>query len=321
MSDSEARGNWLPRLSIERPVSVVMVLLALLVVGTIAYLRIPLGLVPAGLEGSSMNVWIPYPNATAAEVEEKIARPVEEILATIPGIESSRTSSQSSGCSANIRFRSDTDMQEAYAQVRDRMDRVMPELPGEVDRIWVRRWDSGDIPIMWMGAHLRQEGFDPYFILDTYVRPALQRIDGVGTVQIHGGTARQIHIELDQDKVRTHRVNAWEVGRSVSRSNVTIPSGHVYEGGQKILVRSVGKFRSLEEIRELVIDEEHNLRLRDVASVELHALLRESVSRIDGREALSISVMKTSTANVVDVTRLHPGIRDHRLARTAQLID
>ena len=303
MSDSEARGNWIPRLSIARPVSVVMALLALLVVGTIAYLRIPLGLVPAGLEGNSLNVWIPYPNATAVEVEEKIARPVEEILATIPGIDKTSTSSQSNGCSANIRFRSDTDMQEAYAQVRDRMDRVVPELPGEVDRIWVRRWDSGDVPIMWMGAYLRQEGFDPYFILDTYVRPALQRIDGVGTVELHGGTAKQIHIELDQDKVRTHRVNAWEIGRSVSKSNVTIPSGHVYEGGQKILVRSVGKFRSLEEIRELVIDAEHNLRLQDVASVELRALLRESVSRIDGREALSISVMKTSTANVVDVTR------------------
>ena len=303
MSEGEDRGSWLPHLSLARPVSVLMALLALLVVGTIAYVRIPLGLVPAGLEGSSLNVWIPYPNATAVEVEEKIARPVEEILATIPGINKIRTSSQPSGGSANINFRPGTDMQEAYAQVRDRMDRVMPELPDEVDRIWVRRWNSEDIPIMWMGAYFRQENVDPFFVLDTYVRPALQRIDGVGTVQLHGGTARAIHIELDQDKVRSHRVNAWEIGRALSSSNVTVPSGHVLDGGQKILVRSVGKFRSLEEIRQLVIDSQRNIRVQDVADVDLRTLLRDAISRIDGRESLSMSVMKTSTANVVDVTK------------------
>ena len=297
MTDGSDRSNWLPRLSLARPVSVIMVLLALLVVGTIAYLRIPLALVPTGLEGSSLNLWISYPNATAVEVEEKIARPIEESLATIPGIDHSRTSSRRDGCSANIRFRVGVDMQEAYAQVRDRMDRVMPELPEEVDRIWVRRWDSGDIPVMWMGAYLRRDDVDPYLVLHAYVRPALQRLDGVGTVEIHGGSERQIHIELDQDKIRSHRVNAWELGLSLSTSNVTIPSGHVDDGGQKILVRSAGKFRTLEEIRQLPIDRDRDLRVEDVALVESRALLRDAISRIDGQGS---SAARCSSMSSVD---------------------
>ena len=300
--DTESGRHWLPRLSVDRPVTIVMMLLALLVVGSIAYVRIPLGLLPSGLEGRWLHVWIPYANATATEVEEKIARPLEEAFATLSGSDRVHTSSRRDGCTANLQFLAQTDMQEAYAQVRDRLDRLMPELPDDVDRVWVQRWNMDDHPIMWMGAYLHREKEDPYFVLDTYVRPALQRIDGVGTVELHGGTAQQIHVELDQDEVRSHRVSAYEIGRRLASSNLTLPSGYIHEGGQKILVRSVGKFRSLDEIRQLMIGDERNVRLEEIAEVDMRVLLRDSISRIDGREAMTMSVMKASTANVVDVT-------------------
>ena len=102
-----------------------MSLMAVLVVGYIAYTRIPLGLLPEGLEGQWIHVSIPYRNAGPVEVEQKITRPLEEALATVPRIDQMRSSSYSSNANAHLRFRPHTNMKEAYAQVRDRMDRLM----------------------------------------------------------------------------------------------------------------------------------------------------------------------------------------------------
>mgnify|MGYP001067818661 CR=1 FL=1 len=295
--------HTLPRLSVNRPVTVIMSLMAVLVVGSIAYTRIPLELLPQGLEGQWMNVSVPYRNAGPVEVEQKITRPLEEALATVPRIDRLRTSSNGSNANASIRFKPHTDMKEAYAQVRDRMERLMTEIPDEVDRIWVRRHNPDDWPVMWMAAYLDGDRADRFFILDTYVRPELQRIEGVGTVDVWGGGGKVVRIELDQDKVRSHGVSVYEVSRSLSEQNFALPSGYVYEGGRKVYVRSIAKFQSLEEIGQLVVNPEADLRLTDIATVSMKPPERDWVSRIDRRESMGLGIKKSSTANMVEVSR------------------
>jgi len=295
--------HTLPRLSVNRPVTVIMSLMAVLVVGSIAYTRIPLELLPQGLEGQWMNVSVPYRNAGPVEVEQKITRPLEEALATVPRIDRLRTSSNASNANASIRFKPHTDMKEAYAQVRDRMERLMTEIPDEVDRIWVRRHNPDDWPVMWMAAYLDGDRADRFFILDTYVRPELQRIEGVGTVDVWGGGGKVVRIELDQDKVRSHGVSVYEVSRSLSEQNFALPSGYVYEGGRKVYVRSIAKFQSLEEIGQLVVNPEADLRLTDIATVSMKPPERDWVSRIDRRESMGLGIKKSSTANMVEVSR------------------
>ncbi|MFH1568751.1 MAG: efflux RND transporter permease subunit [Gemmatimonadota bacterium] len=293
----------LPRFSVSRPVTVVMILLALLVVGVIAYTRVPLGLLPDGLEEPWLGAWVPYPNSSPFEVEQKIARRVEGAVATIPGVRDIRTNSSAGGCWTSMSFRSGTDMREAYAQVRDRMDRLMPELPDEVERIWIRKWDPDDIPIMWIGAYLEGEYPDPYYLLDTQLKPQLQRIEGVGAVEIYGEAGRQVQIELDQERIRSHGVDVYRVGADLARQNFTLPAGYVHEGGRKVYVRSIGRFESIDEIRNLLVDPAHDLRLGDVATVELKRPKREWVSRIDQQESLGIEIKKASSANIVDISR------------------
>ena len=294
--------HTLPRLSVTRPVTVIMLLVAVLVVGSIAYTRIPLGLLPLGLEGQWIHVTVPYRNAGPEEVEPKITRPLEEALATVPRIDRLRTGSYGSSANANIRFKPHTDMKEAYAQVRDRMERLMTEIPDEVERIWVRRHNPDDWPIMWMAAYLDGDQ-DRFFILDTYVGPELQRIEGVGTVDVWGGGGKVVRVELDQGKVQGHGVSVYEIGRSLSDQNFTLPGGFVYEGGRKVYVRSIGKFRSVEEIGELVVNPAANLRLNDIATVSMKPPERDSVSRIDRRESMGLGIKKSSTANMVEVSR------------------
>ncbi len=299
----ETHQHLIPRLSVTRPVTVVMVLLALLVVGTIAYVRIPLSLTPQGLEERWLGMWINYPNAGPIEVEQKIARKVEEALATVPRIRKIRTSSERNGCWTSVSFRQETDMREAYNQMRDRADRLLLELPDEVDHIWMRNWDPDDWPILWMGLYLDGEYADPQHLLETYVRPELQRIDGVGQLDIWGGPGKEVFIYTDQEKVRSHRVDLYRVGTQLASHNFTMPAGYVHEGGRKLLVRSLARFESVEQIRQHVVDPQHGLRLQDIAAVGLVPRPRTWFNRINGIESLGCEILSTAEANTVEVVR------------------
>ena len=294
--------HLIPRLSVRRPVSVVMVLVGFLVVGYIAYTRIAIGLFPNGLEEDWLGVWIPYPNASPMEVEQKIARKVEEAVATIPGVKRVRTRSNRGGCWTHVRFRQRVDMSEAYAVLKDRMDRLKPELPDEVERIWVRHWDPDDWPIIWMGAYLPGSYADPQQLLETHLRPELQRIEGVGQVDIWGQMGKSVYVEVNQAKVRSHGIDLWRVGQTLGQHNFTLPGGYVREGGRKIYVRSMGRYQSVEEISNLVIDAEHGLRLADIAKVSLKAPEKEWFNRIDRRESLGIGIKRTSDGNIADIS-------------------
>ena len=297
------RGSWLPRLSVDRPVSVIMVVIATLVVGYVAYSRIPLALFPGGMTGDRLNIWVSYPDASPEEVEEKLTRPMEEAIATVPRVAKVRTGANRGGSWANVEFQSRTDMHEAYAALRDRMDRLMPELPDEVERIDVRKWDQDDWPVMWMGAYLGEGFVDPYQVLDVHVRPELQRIEGVGTVEVWGEAGKEVRIELDQARLKAHGIQPFQVGNQLASQNFTIPGGYVIEGGRKIYVRSMGRFETVEEIANLIVDAEHGLRLRDVAEVGLKPPEKDWFNRIDGRASLGIEVKKASAGNLVQISR------------------
>ena len=208
-----------------------MAVAALLVVGVVAYTRIPLDLVPGGLEGDRLYVRAGYADASPAEVEREVTRPLEEAIATVPRVGRVISGANRDGAWANVQFLPGTDMHEAYADLRDRIDRAMPELPEEIERVQVLRWNQDDWPVMWIGASLEGEFADAFQLLDVHVRPALQRIEGVGTVEVRGEEARQVRIELDQGRLRGHGVSPYEVGRRLASLNFALPGGRVMEGG------------------------------------------------------------------------------------------
>ncbi|MEZ5276587.1 MAG: efflux RND transporter permease subunit [Opitutaceae bacterium] len=292
----------LPRFSVDRPVTVIMILLALLVVGLIAYQRIPIALFPEGYEENSLGVYIPYPNATPKDIEEKIAQPVEEIIGTISNVRKISTRCYPGVMFARISFQPQTDLATAYADLRDRMDRVMPELPDDVERVWVRRWDENDIPIMFLVAKFDEAFGDPYYPADQFLRPALQRIEGVGNVEIFGLEGNDVMIELDQERVQSHGIDVYELTNRLRRENFNLPGGYVYESGKKIYVRSLARFETIEAIRGYVIDAEHNLTLGDIADVNLKRPEREWVYRIDQTPALGIEIVRAANGNIAQIS-------------------
>ena len=295
------RPGLLPKFSINRPVTVLMSLLALLVVGYIAFTQIAIELMPEGFDRPFLGVFVSYPNSNPQEVEQQIAKPIEEQIRTISGVDNVNTNSSSGGCWTRVRFDQDMDMDVAYAMLRDRMDRVKSEVPEDVQRINVRKWSEDDQPIMWIMLVQEDNYDDPYYIVEQHVKKPLERIDGVANVEIGGAEEKEILIMINQDKVRSYKLNLYDIIQKLRRDNFSLSSGYVEDSGQKIFVRSLGKFQNLEEIRNLPI-RGSNLRLRDVAEVKYDVPERRWRELIDGKKSISVNIMKESLANTVELT-------------------
>jgi len=299
---SAKKASLLPKLSVTRPVTVIMILTAILVVGVIAFVKIPLDMMPAGYTAPFLGVWSPYPNSNPIEVEEQIAKPIEEQIRTIGGVRQVFSSSSSNGCFTGMRFAEGQDMDVAYSQLRDRMDRVKAELPDDLERLYLRKWSNDDEPIMFYVLSEKKPHEDPYLVVEQHLQKALERIDGIAKVEIEGADEKSILIYINQDLVKSYRINLYNVIQQLRNDNFSISSGNVREGGRKIYVRSFGKFQALEQVRNLPV-QGPNLRLKDIAEVKYDVPESRWTMKIDNANAITLEIYKESTANSVTLCR------------------
>ncbi|GAB4328968.1 MAG: efflux RND transporter permease subunit [Calditrichia bacterium] len=298
LSGNDKKASLLPRLGVYRPVTTIVTFLAILVVGLVAYQQIPIELLPSGFNPPFMGVWIPYRNANPQEIEEQIARPVEEQLRTISGIKKIESYSQNNGCWVWLEFNQGTDMELAYDQLRDRMERARTVLPDDLERYFLRKFGRNDPPVIFLSISLPGNVEDPYYLVEHYIKRPIERIDGVANIDIWGAYEKVIQILVDQDKIRAYNINLFQTINKLRNDNFAISSGWVEEGGKKFLIRSMGKFRSLDDIRNIPLNEK-GIRLGDVAEVVYDVPEKEWYQRINRKPAFKLEIQKESLANTV----------------------
>ncbi len=287
----------LPDLAIRRPVTTVMLLLTVMGFGLIAYTRIPLEFLSL-TDFPVLSCYIPYPGAVPAQVEEEIAIPSEGVFKTIPHMKHIYAWSDSDGCFLFMRFEWGTDMSIATAEVRDRIERLKLQLPDEVERFFLRRRGQGDRAIMWFALFRGDDREEIGRLAQKYLRPRLERIDGIAEVNIHGGDYGVVYVEFDQNALRSANLGLAEVVASLQRSSLNLGVGRLQDGESKHFVRAVGEHRQLADLEQLIIGPS-GTRLKEVSTVSFRAPPREHVSRMDGQRGVFVSVQKESQANAV----------------------
>ena len=302
----EARRSSLFALPVARPVGTLVILITLVVVGLISYSRLPLQMLPSGVQGSRFTVFISHPGSSAAENVDKVARPLEEQLRTLADVDNVYTTCRQGSVRLRVQFNGAGDLQLAKAELRDRIERARPEMPESVDRIRIWSSDDGDMPIMWL-AVTAEEG-TPEEDIDRLIEQRIQRpleaTDGVSRVQIWGMLEDSVRILLDEERVKAARLDTGEVIRRLSADNFAKPLGEVTDGERRFLLRSDMRFRELEEIEAYPIG--NGMRLGDVAEVARIKAVGERLTRIDGRYAYYGMIQKEGTANVVETSeRIH----------------
>ncbi|MBT8135855.1 MAG: efflux RND transporter permease subunit [Gammaproteobacteria bacterium] len=287
-------------LALRRPIGTVMVFLALGVVGLIGSQLLPLEEFP-DIEFPGIFVQIPYPGATAEEVETMITRPVEEALATLSGIE--RIQSQTSEGQAQIfvQFGWNKEVSAKGIEARAKVDAIRGDLPADIRRIFIFTGSLGDQPILVLRISSDSRNLeDSYDMLDRLLKRRIERIEGVSRVELQGVMPREIRILLDANRIAAHGLDVRVVREQLERSNFAVSAGRITDAGQRFSIRPRGEFQSLEEIRDLVIGSQ-GLRLRDIADVSLHTPERNFGRHLDQQYAIGISVFKTTGANMVEV--------------------
>jgi HAE1 family hydrophobic/amphiphilic exporter-1 len=280
-----------------------MLLCALLVLGAVALVQLPVQLFPSGYNAPFMSVRVPYPGANPTEVEQKIINPLEDALYTVRGIQevNCRASGDSGRCW--VELGPGTDMEETYNQVADRVERLRAtEWPDDIERVHLRRYNPNDDAPLKVGITLPYTLEDPYWLLQQRVVRRLERLPGVAQVDLEGVREKQIFIEPDREALEAHRVSVRDLAQSLRSANFAISSGDVLEGSRKLLVRSVARFTDLTTIENLPIRAD-GLRLGEVAQVRYDFPTEERASRIDGYPAAVVEVFKESEANTIEVTR------------------
>jgi HAE1 family hydrophobic/amphiphilic exporter-1 len=292
----------IPRLAIERPVTMFMLSAVIVLLGAISLTRLPVDLMPEFAQ-PTITVNVTYSGVGPLEMEELVTRPIEQAVSAVAGLERVESTSAEGRSNVRLNFNWGTDMSEAADEVRTRLDRIRGRLPENADAPTVFKADSNAQPII----NLAVEGdFDPVTlreIAQNDLSPRLERVNGVAAVQVNGGLRRQIHVELSKEKITALNLSVDRVVQTLRQENQNLPLGEVSQGDATYLVRSQGQFQSLDDIRNLVVMTREGVPvyLRDIADVKDATEDRRQFLRIDGKPGVRLSVSKQSGENTVEV--------------------
>ncbi len=287
-------------LALARPVTTVVVFVALAVVGLISLRMLPLEQFP-DIEFPGIFIQIPYPGSTPEEIERLITRPVEEALATLSGVERMFSSSEEGQAQLFLQFGWDRNMGAAGIEARSKVDGIRHLLPTDVRRVFVFTGSLADQPVLQLRISSERDLSESYAMLDRLLKRRIERLEGVSRVELQGVDPREIRILLRSDAIAAYGVDIVALRELLIRSNFSVSAGRLTAGGQRLSVRPQGEFASVDEIRQLAINDT-GLRLGDVADIELRTPERNYGRHLDRRYAIGVVVSKTTGSNLVDVT-------------------
>jgi HAE1 family hydrophobic/amphiphilic exporter-1 len=292
----------LPELAIRRHVTTLMIIISMVVLGSVALNRLPLAFMP-DVEVPMLFVSLPYQNASPSQVERTVVRPVEDALGSVKGLRNMFSHCDQNGGNVMLEFDWSTNMQVARTEVWEKIDRVRDELPDDLGDISVNlNWDGGasSAPILEGRLSSKRDLSESYDLLDRRIVKPLQRIPGVASVSLDGVRPREVRINLLPDALELHKVDVRSVARALVSGNSDQSLGKITAGESRYSLRALGSFRTVDEIRGLVIRPD-GLRLNDVAEVVYAQPPLEYGRHLDGDFAIGITVSQESKANSVAV--------------------
>lgn len=292
----------LPELAIRRPVTTLSIIISLIVLGSVALVKLPLGFLPE-VERPRLFVHVPFPNATPEQTERLIVRPIEEALGSVKGV-----SSMSSHCDADsgrisLEFAWGHELSLARTEVLERIDRIRSDLPDTIGDITISgSWDSReeDQPVLEGRLSSSRDLSESFELLDRKVIRPLERINGVAGVRLDGVNPREMRINVKLQALEAAGLDIRTVLNTLQSSNFDLSVGVIRSAERRYSVRTVGAFQSQEEIAALPLRGD-GLRLGDVADVVYQEPPLEYGRHLDGHFAVGVSVTAEADANAVKI--------------------
>ncbi|HUQ03384.1 MAG TPA: efflux RND transporter permease subunit [Kofleriaceae bacterium] len=278
--------------------------MGLIVFGLFSYPKVGVDLFPS-VEFPFVSVTVVYPGADPASMEDKVAKPIEDSLSSMAGIKRLTTINLESVTQVLIEFELEVNGDQAVQDVRDKLGTLDAILPKGIESINIQKFDVGAMPIMSV-ALSAPDAMSPRELTrlaEDVVKERIQRIPGVGAVDVIGGREREIHVEVDPGRLEARGLTPADVAMALQGQNLELPAGRITEGTQELVVTTKGAFSTLQEIADapIVSGPGFAVRIGDVAAVKDDMAEKRSHASVDGKPAIALVVQKTSGANTVAV--------------------
>lgn len=295
----------LPELAIRRPITTVVALISLFVMGAIAVVKLPLAFMPE-IDKPQIFIIANYPNSSPQAVERLIVRPIEDEMSSIAGLQWMWSNCDANGGRVNLSFNFDKDMGVARTEVRERLERARENLPDDIERIQISdNWnprESGET-IMETRISSGRDLSRNYPLLERKILRPLQRIPGVAAVVLDGVNPREVRINLKMEALRRHRLRADQIQAALVGNNLDASLGILRNDQSKWTVRALGAFSEVGDLARLPLPGSA-LSLGDVAEIAYEEPPLEYGRRLNGQFAVALSIAKESTANTIVVSNL-----------------
>ena len=295
------KGVGIADISVERPVFALMMTMALVVVGLMSYGRLGVDLLPE-IERPQVTVFTALPGAGPEEIESALTQPIEEQLNTIAGIEEMRSVNREGFSFVNLTFKLDRPINEAVQDVRDKLSRVVRQLPEGTDPPVISTFDSDSAPILAIAVSGPLSLRELTEFAENRIKDVVATAPGVGAVTIEGGLRRAINIIVDADRLQATGISILQLRAALQAQNVEIPGGRVTRDAREDILRTMARVETVEQIGELVVVTRAGgaqVLVKDLAEVEDGTVEIRGTSRLNGTRAVTLSVQKLAGANIV----------------------
>jgi HAE1 family hydrophobic/amphiphilic exporter-1 len=307
------------RFALRRPVTTLMTFIAVSLIGLIATSLLPLELFP-DIRFPGIQITIPYEGSTPEEVEQLITRPSEEAIATLSGIKEIRSTSSENGAELVVFFEWERDPAAVGFEVRTKLESIRHEFPASANRILTQMFAAGDDRVLAVRISSQEDLTRQYDTLDRYLKKPIERLDGVARVSLEGVEPLELRILVDPVRLAAHGVDIARLRDALQGANFSVSAGEVTGGQQRFLVRPIGEFQDLEDVREFIVA--GNVRLRDIADVRLATPALSVGRHLNGRPGVGLDVFKSTGANIVEVAdRVLAVVEEQRKLPQLQGID
>ena len=298
------RNMSITEISIKRPSLVIVVFLVLAIAGIFSFFQLAYELIPK-FDAPNVIITTVYPGASPAEVENSVTKPIEDATSGMENIVSTRSISFESLSFINIELKDGTNVDLALADAQRKINASASQLPNGAEPPSLTKFSSDEFPVLSIGVTSTASSADFYDLVKDRIVPTFASVQGVGEVRIIGGQEREIKVNVNRQALEARGLTILQVLQAIKTANLDFPTGKIESPGEQIIVRLAGKFQTVDDLRSLVIyNNPRNsspVKLGEVAEVKDGEKDIKTLSRVNGKNAILLQVLKTSDANAVAV--------------------
>jgi len=293
----------LTKFALNRPVTVLMAFLSVILIGLISWQRLSVELLPS-MNTPQITILTTYENVAPPEIETLITRPIEEAVGTVKGVKQIESVSKEGVSLVTLDFEWDVDTNVSALDVREKIDVVKGSLPRDVGNPIIVKFDPSSIPIMTLGVSGSSNLIETTRIASDEIKQKLERIPGVALARISGAVEREILVAVDQGRLFAHNIPISKVVEKLKEANFNFPGGKIEKAKNEIRIRTIGQFETLEDLENVVLirtPQKIPIFIRDVARIIDTFKEKQTDFTINDKPSIGISIFKQADSNTVEV--------------------